>query len=139
MGIKGKKKELDHTDSQSEEYLVDDDQDTTIKDEDIVYYRARRMIPVQELKVGMGRFTFLLENCMPGTVPDPSLLASILDLVNIFRIITSDRREASLSTLRRKHVPSLPGPPSSSTALTLFMKQTGANNNMPTTNRGLLF
>ena len=40
------------------------------------------MIPVQELKVGMARFTFLLENCLPGSVPDPALLASILDLVS---------------------------------------------------------
>ena len=85
MGIKGKKKEFEHPDSQSEEYLVDnnEDADTTIKDEEIVYYRARRMVPLKELKVGMARFTFLLENSMPGSVPDPSLLASILDLVNI--------------------------------------------------------
>ena len=85
IGIKGKKKECEHPDSQSEEYLVDnnDDADTTIKDEEIVYYRARRMVPLKELKVGMARFTFLLENSMPGSVPDPSLLASILDLVNI--------------------------------------------------------
>ena len=83
MGIKGKKKELDHADSQSEEYLADNNEDQdTIKDEEIVYYRARRMIPVQELKVGMARFTFLLENCLPGSVPDPALLASILDLVS---------------------------------------------------------
>ena len=58
MGIKGKKKELDHADSQSEEYLADNNEDQdTIKEEEIVYYRARRMIPVQELKVGMARFT----------------------------------------------------------------------------------
>ena len=75
---------MDHADSQSEEYLVDNNEDQdTIKEEEIVYYRARRMIPVQELRVGMARFTFLLENSMPGSVPDPSLLASILDLVNI--------------------------------------------------------
>ena len=122
MGIKGKKKELDHADSQSEEYLVDDDQDTTIKDEDIVYYRARRLIPIAELKVGMGRFTFLLENCMPGTVPDPSLLASILELVNRELL---HRTEGS--SLLRKLALSLPGPPSSCTAPTLFMKLTGAN------------
>ena len=125
MGIKGKKKEFDHPDSQSEEYLVDnnDDADTTIKDEEIVYYRARRMVPLKELKVGMARFTFLLENSMPGSVPDPSLLASILDLVIIKK---SSQTEKVMPSLYRKLRLSLPGLLSSFTVLTLFMRPTGA-------------
>ena len=114
---------MDHADSQSEEYLVDNNEDQdTIKEEEIVYYRARRMIPVQELRVGMARFTFLLENSMPGSVPDPSLLASILDLVNI-RILSDRETNASLYRKPRR---SLPGLLSSSTVLTLFTRPTGA-------------
>ena len=125
MGIKGKKKEFEHLDSQSEEYLVDnnEDADTTIKDDEIVYYRARRMVPLTELKVGMARFRFLLENSMPGSVPDPSLLASILDLVRIKHRL---RQREVIPSLYRKPRQSLPGLLSSSTVLTLFTRPTGA-------------
>lgn len=33
------------------------------------------------IRKGMQRFSFLLETCQPGTVPDPHLLAALLDLV----------------------------------------------------------
>ena len=37
------------------------------------------MKPVRE---GMQRFNFLLEVCVPGTVPDPQLIGAIMDLVS---------------------------------------------------------
>ena len=30
---------------------------------------------------GMLRFSFLLEACQPGTIPDANLIAAVLDLV----------------------------------------------------------
>ena len=83
IGIKPKKKEPDH-DSQIEDFINDnsDELDTTIKDDELVYYKARKIVPRVNLKLGMSRFTFLLDTCCPGSIPDPLLLASILDLVS---------------------------------------------------------
>ena len=41
----------------------------------------RHLVPVEAVQAGMGRFSFLLETCAPGSVPDPLLIASLLDLV----------------------------------------------------------
>ena len=38
------------------------------------------MVPVDVVQTGMDRFNFLLETCVPGTVPDPLLIAALLDL-----------------------------------------------------------
>ena len=38
------------------------------------------MIPTEPVRQGMSRFSFLLETCSPGSVPDPQLIAAILDL-----------------------------------------------------------
>uniref|UniRef100_A0A5S6PYL0 UNC80 domain-containing protein n=1 Tax=Trichuris muris TaxID=70415 RepID=A0A5S6PYL0_TRIMR len=38
------------------------------------------LVSVDALREGIRRFTFLLETCRPGTVPDPPLLAAVLDL-----------------------------------------------------------
>ena len=40
-------------------------------------------VPVQAVQAGMSRFSFLLETCMPGSVPDVLLIGAILDLVRI--------------------------------------------------------
>lgn len=46
--------------------------------------KERRLVPLKPVREGMHRFSFLLEVCVPGSVPDPQLLAAILDLVSIF-------------------------------------------------------
>lgn len=35
--------------------------------------------------MGMLRFSFLLEICSPGSVPDAQLVAALLDLVNLIK------------------------------------------------------
>lgn len=44
--------------------------------------KERRLIPTKPVKEGMQRFNFLLEVCVPGTVPDPQLIGAIMDLVS---------------------------------------------------------
>lgn len=51
------------------------------KESEIVVLKERRLIPIQPVKEGMQRFSFLLEVCVPGTVPDAQLIGAIMDLV----------------------------------------------------------
>lgn len=56
IGIKGKRRDGECLESQSEEYIAElDDQDTTIKEDEIIYYKARKIVPRKELKEGMAR------------------------------------------------------------------------------------
>lgn len=52
------------------------------KESEIVVLKERRLIPMKPVRDGMQRFSFLLEVCVPGTVPDPQLIGAIMDLVN---------------------------------------------------------
>ena len=83
IGIKAKKKEPDH-DSQIEDFIYEnsDDLDTITKDDELLYFKATKIVPRLDLKLGMSRFTFLLDTCCPGSIPDPLLLASVLDMVS---------------------------------------------------------
>ena len=45
-----------------------DELDTSVKDEELVCYRARRLVPCTELRNGMARLHFLLDTCSPGTL-----------------------------------------------------------------------
>ena len=38
-------------------------------------------VNVQEVRDGMMMFSMLLESCLPGSVPDPNIVAGILELV----------------------------------------------------------
>ena len=40
-------------------------------------------VDVGALRAGMVRFRFLLHGCQPGSVPDPKIVASMLDLVGM--------------------------------------------------------
>ncbi len=51
------------------------------RDSDTLCLRERHLVPVESIRVGMSRFSFLLETCAPGSVPDPLLIAALLDLV----------------------------------------------------------
>lgn len=45
-------------------------------------FMERHIVPVHVVQVGMSRFSFLLETSAPGTLPDPLLIAALLDLVS---------------------------------------------------------
>ena len=83
IGIKSKKKDPDH-DSQMDDYIYDnsDDLDTITKDEEVLFFKVTKIVPRLDLKLGMSKFTFLLDTCCPGSTPDPLLLASVLDMVS---------------------------------------------------------
>ncbi len=57
----------------------------TGKDSGSVSLQERHMVPTDCVRVGMGRFAFLLETCAPGSVPDPLLISALLDLVSVVR------------------------------------------------------
>ncbi|XP_037920959.1 protein unc-80 homolog [Hermetia illucens] len=50
------------------------------KESEVVVLKERRLIPVEPVREGMMRLSFLLETCAPGTFPDPQLVAAVLDL-----------------------------------------------------------
>lgn len=52
------------------------------KESEIVVLKERRLTPMKPVKEGLQRFNFLLEVCVPGTVPDAQLIGAIMDLVS---------------------------------------------------------
>ncbi|KAG5670539.1 hypothetical protein PVAND_000795 [Polypedilum vanderplanki] len=50
------------------------------RESEVVILKERRLIPTEPVREGMMRFSFLLETCAPGSVPDPQLIGAILDL-----------------------------------------------------------
>jgi protein unc-80 len=44
------------------------------RESEVVILKERRLIPTEPVREGMMRFSFLLETCSPGTVPDPQLI-----------------------------------------------------------------
>ncbi|XP_025991098.1 protein unc-80 homolog isoform X11 [Solenopsis invicta] len=50
------------------------------RESEFVVLKERRLVPRFAVFEGMLRFSFLLETCQPGSVPDPHLMASLLDL-----------------------------------------------------------
>ena len=77
---KSKKKEADTEDHFELSRCNSYDFDTGTKDSDTVYFRERQVVPIDDIQKGMERFSFLLETCSPGSVPDPLLIAALLDL-----------------------------------------------------------
>lgn len=53
------------------------------RESEVVFLKERKMIETRLVYKGMQRFSFLLETCPPGTVPDAFLLGSVLDLVSL--------------------------------------------------------
>lgn len=51
------------------------------RESEVVLLKERRLVPIEPVRQGMLRFSFLLETCTPGSVPDPQLVAAVLDLV----------------------------------------------------------
>lgn len=53
------------------------------RESEFVILKERKLVTINTVFMGMQRFSFLLEACAPGTVPDAQLLTSVLDLVCI--------------------------------------------------------
>ncbi|KAI1307248.1 Protein unc-80 -like protein [Halotydeus destructor] len=54
--------------------------ENTFRDSDMLVTREARLVSLPLIKNGMLRFSFLLEACTPGTLPDPPLMAAVLEL-----------------------------------------------------------
>ncbi len=52
------------------------------RDSDTVYFRERHLVPVEVVQAGLSRFNLMLDMSAPGTVPDPLLIAALIDLVS---------------------------------------------------------
>ncbi|KAI5699064.1 hypothetical protein M8J75_015861 [Diaphorina citri] len=52
------------------------------RDSEFVVLKERRLVPIKPLFEGLQRFSFLLETCHPGSVPDSYLIGASLDLPN---------------------------------------------------------
>ncbi|XP_021940294.1 protein unc-80 homolog isoform X4 [Zootermopsis nevadensis] len=50
------------------------------RESEFVVLKERKLVPILPIRIGMLRFSFLLETCQPGSMPDPHLLAAALDL-----------------------------------------------------------
>ena len=55
-----------------------------VYESDGICLMERHLVPVEVVQTGMNRFSFLLETSAPGTLPDPLLIAALLDLVNTY-------------------------------------------------------
>lgn len=53
----------------------------TSRESEFVVLKERKLVSTSLVYQGLTRFSFLLETCPPGTVPDAHLLAAVLDLV----------------------------------------------------------
>lgn len=53
----------------------------TTRENEFVVLKERRLVSTLPVFNGMLRFSFMLETCQPGSVPDSHLLAAVLDLV----------------------------------------------------------
>ena len=53
-------------------------------DIDTVLTREKKLVDKYVIKSGMLRFSFLLECSHPGSIPDPQLVAAMLELVCVF-------------------------------------------------------
>lgn len=51
------------------------------RESEVVVLKERRLVPLEPIYSGMLRFSFLLDTCQPGSIPDSHLMAALLDLV----------------------------------------------------------
>ena len=52
-----------------------------IVNSDTVFFKERHLVPSKVVQSGLARFNLLLDMSPPGTVPDPLLIAALIDLV----------------------------------------------------------
>lgn len=58
------------------------DTGNNLGDSEFVVLKERKLVPTLPVFNGMLRFSFLLETCSPGSVPDPHLITALMDLVS---------------------------------------------------------
>uniref|UniRef100_T1IVG6 Uncharacterized protein n=1 Tax=Strigamia maritima TaxID=126957 RepID=T1IVG6_STRMM len=56
------------------------DYDLATKEAEMVVIRERKIVNIDSVRNGMMRFSFLMESCHPGSIPDAPLIAATLDL-----------------------------------------------------------
>lgn len=54
------------------------------RESEVVVLKERKLIPLEPVRGGMLRLSFILDTCAPGSFPDPQLVAAVLDLVSKF-------------------------------------------------------
>lgn len=52
------------------------------RESEFVVFKERKLVATKPVLDGMARLSLLIEMCIPGSVPDAHLLASVLDLVS---------------------------------------------------------
>lgn len=62
------------------------DFDHGLRDGEFLVAKESKLVNITAVKDGMLRLSFQMEACLPGTIPDPPLLAAALDLVRISKI-----------------------------------------------------
>lgn len=81
---RGRKRETDADDALYEISRCNSyDFDTGItRDSDTIFFKERHLVPSKVVLAGLARFNLMLDMSSPGTVPDPLLIAALIDLVN---------------------------------------------------------
>lgn len=57
---------------------------TELQGKDFFIKKEKKLVDQYIIKSGMLRFSFLLECCTPGSLPDPQLVAAMLVLVSTY-------------------------------------------------------
>ena len=52
------------------------------RDSDTVYFKEKHLVSVEIVHTGLVRFSLMMDMTAPGTVPDPLLIAALIDLVS---------------------------------------------------------
>lgn len=48
---------------------------------EFVVLKERKLVQIKQLKIGIQRFSTMMEMCGPGSIPDANLMSAIFDLV----------------------------------------------------------
>ncbi|KAL5280592.1 unc-80 family protein [Megaselia abdita] len=83
IGIAKRKKKMGGTEESAGSYLSrrsSSDLGDGPRESEVVIIKERRIIPIDPVREGMARFSFLLETGAPGAFPDAQLIAASMDL-----------------------------------------------------------
>ncbi|XP_058983127.1 protein unc-80 homolog isoform X4 [Musca domestica] len=78
--VKGKKKQGGIEETADYSRRSSSDMCDGPRESEVVVLKERKLIPLEPVRIGMLRLSFLLETCAPGSFPDPQLVAAVLDL-----------------------------------------------------------
>lgn len=73
------------------------------RDSECLIIKERKMVSTSLLYDGMQRLAFMLEICHPGSVPDPYLIAAVLDLVE-FKFISDILKNFCCKILTKENI-----------------------------------